>query len=108
MESRLYKARRAAGMTQGAAASIIGVSMPTYIDREKNPASLTFRQFLSLAAEMDDDAKGIMAATLDDVETASGEWKPLMELTLGEYYAARKNLDELEKQLSQEVNRVFA
>lgn len=67
----IQKARRASGMTQEAAAAIIGVSIPTYIRKEKEPDRFTLREMCLLYQEMDDDAQDYMSRVLEDVKKQS-------------------------------------
>ena len=98
-KTMLAKARKASGMTQAAAAAILGVSTPTYIDREEHPSKLTFGQFFELASVMDGDSRKLMDAVLSEVDDCADEWKPLSNLTLGEYYASRNCAARLEREL---------
>lgn len=58
------RARKCMGMTQTHAAAIVGVSIPKYIDLERNPQTMTVGQFAQLYRELDDGAKLLMKGDL--------------------------------------------
>jgi transcriptional regulator with XRE-family HTH domain len=86
--SKVEQARRAAGMTQGAAAAILGISVPTYIKKEQNPSFMTFDDISMLGAEMDSLSRDILWQAVDDVRGADFDARPIGEITLGEFYGS--------------------
>lgn len=67
-DSRIVKAARvASGITQEKAASIIGVSTPTYIAREKVPKAFTIDELSRLYESFNDEAKGIIDSFIDKI-----------------------------------------
>ncbi len=53
----IEKARKLAGLNTSGAAAIIGVTVPTWYAKEKDPLKFTIGQFLTLYKEMDSDAQ---------------------------------------------------
>lgn len=105
--TKLEKACGASGLTIKDACDVIGVSSPTFISYKKNPLLMTFDQYFELARHMDRDAQGLMVGVLADAEASAATWKPLGELTLGEYYAAKKSVGKLEGELALMKQRTF-
>lgn len=105
--SKLEKARKASGMTLAGAAAILGVSVPTYMNRERDPSLMTFGEYFALASEMDEDSKKIAVGVLDDVKPKAREKRMLNDITLGEYYGFVNSSERLESELRGEKRRVF-
>ena len=57
---KVAAARRASGLTIEKAASICGISKPSYISREENPMSFRVHELEHLYAAMTDTAKPIL------------------------------------------------
>lgn len=60
-------ARRASNLTVENAAAICGISVPTYIDRERNPLMFRLHEVKSLYGGMTDTAKKIMRDAMGDI-----------------------------------------
>lgn len=60
-------ARRASGLTIEKAADMCGVSVPTYIDRERNPLMFRLHEIRSLYGGMTETAKSIMRDAVGDI-----------------------------------------
>lgn len=56
----IRKAREVAGLSTVGAANIVGVSLPTWCSKEKDPLKLSIGQFFRLYRELDTDAKEVM------------------------------------------------
>lgn len=97
--SRVEQARRAAGMTQNAAAAILGVSYPTYLKKEQDPSLMAFGELEALGNEMDGLSRQILWSALEEVQATARERRSIEELTLGEFYRARSGASKLESEL---------
>lgn len=60
-------ARRASDLTIEKAAEICGVSVPTYIDRERNPLMFRLHEVKSLYGGMTETARSIMREAVGDI-----------------------------------------
>ena len=67
METWLEKARKKSGLSPEACASSLLCSRNTYLSREKEPASLSIREFFALYRIMNEDAKKIMWKSLESL-----------------------------------------
>jgi len=105
--SRVEQARRAAGMTQGAAAAILDVSVPTYIKKEQNPSLMTFGDMEALGAEMDPVSRGVLWQANDEVRESGFDARPIGDITLGEYYGLA-NSERLRGELAVVEKNFFA
>lgn len=67
-DSKLVKAARvASGMTQANAACLLGVSLPTYIAREKVPMAFTLDEIAQLYDAFTEDGKKIVLDFVHDI-----------------------------------------
>lgn len=64
----IEKARKMAGISSVGAANIIGVSLPTWSSKEKNPLKLNIEQFFRLYRELDTESKEVMWSYLEGVK----------------------------------------
>lgn len=64
----IEKARKMAGISSVGAANIIGVSLPTWNSKEKNPLKLNIEQFFRLYRELDTESKEVMWSYLEGVK----------------------------------------
>ena len=104
--NRVEKARRAAGMTQQAAAAILGVSAPTYIKKEQNPRLMTFGELELLGKEMDAVSRTLLYEAPEEVDAQALDDRKLSEITLGEYCGLKGN-DRLRKEYERTVGKFF-
>lgn len=104
----IEKARLSAGISPGRASEIIGVSVPTYYKKERNPRLMTFGEFESLGMEMDDESRAILWKALEEVGNEVFEDRPLNSITLDEYYRALNSGPRLQGDLFALQAKFFA
>ena len=57
-------ARRASGMTGEEAASICGITRPTYLDREACPGKFRLEELMNLYDKMSESGKTLLSASI--------------------------------------------
>lgn len=64
---KVSAARRASGITVEKAATICGISKPSYISREKNPSTFRIEELENLYSSMTETAKPILRDAVVDI-----------------------------------------
>lgn len=69
------RARKVAGISGAGAAAIIGVTLPTWYTKEKDPLKFTIGQFFTLYRELDTDAREILWGYMEGMRDGASEAK---------------------------------
>ena len=66
-QSKVEKARKAAGISQVAAGAITNMTNITFAKKEKDPYKFTLEEFFRLYHEVDSDSQALMWAELENM-----------------------------------------